>query len=227
MGKTALATVALYDKRVVAHFGRRRVFTSVETATEPRAILAKLVESLGLSPVGDEPSLLRVLETNAAEQPFAAILDNAETVFDIDRVESERLLSLVGSIKGLSIAVTIRGIAPPIPNAVSIADLQKLSAGSAKDAFLEVAGATFEDDPDLLLLLEALDGHALSIHLVAAQAIGLPSLRGLRESWDDAHAEILRASGEQESRLTSVRASLALSLNTRRMRSTPLARRLV
>lgn len=90
-----------------------------------------------------------------------------------------------------------------------------------------MAGTRFKDDSDLPQLLQALDGHALSIRLVAAQGIGLPSLKGLRESWDDAHAEILRISGETESRLTSVRASLALSLNSRRMKATPLARRLL
>jgi tetratricopeptide (TPR) repeat protein len=227
MGKTALATAALYDPRVIARFSRRRVFASLETATEPRAILAKLVETLGLPPTGDEVSLLRILETNAAEQPLAAILDNAETVFDIDRANCERLLNLVSQVKGLSLTVTIRGVAPPMPNAVLLDNLSKLERDPARDAFLSVAGVSFVADPNLPHLLEALDGHALSIRLVAAQAIGLPTLDGLRESWDDAHAEILRVFGEEESRLTSVRASLALSLNSRRMKSTPLAKRLV
>ncbi len=227
MGKTALATAAIYDPRVVSYFGRRRVFASLETATEARAILAKLVEAIGLPPTGDEISLMRILETNAAERPLATILDNAETVFDIDRAGSERLLSLVANINGLSVVITIRGVPPVIPGAVSIDELPKLPVNPARAAFLAVAGATFQGDPDLPSLLEALDGHALSIRLVAAQAIGLPSLRGLRESWDDAHAEILRISGEEESRLTSVRASLALSLNSRRMKSNPLARRLL
>ena len=227
MGKTAVTTVAFYDPRIVAQFGRRRVFASLEAATEGRAILAKLVDALGLPPTGDEVSLLRVLETNAAEEPFAAILDNAETVLDTDRSAAERLLKLTAQIRGLSLAVTIRGVAPPIPGAVQIEDLPKLNPNAARDAFLEVAGNSFKDDPDFPHLLHALDGHALSIHLVAAQAIGSPSLVGLRESWDEVHAEILRMSGEEESRLTSVRASLALSLNSRRMKAAPLARRLI
>jgi hypothetical protein len=107
MGKTAVATAALFDPRVVARFGRRRVFASLEAATESRAILAKLVEALGLPPTGDDASLLRILENNAAERPLAAVLDNAETVFDIDRAGSERLLSLVAHVPGLSLATTI------------------------------------------------------------------------------------------------------------------------
>jgi tetratricopeptide (TPR) repeat protein len=227
MGKTAVTTAALYDQRIVSRFGRRRVFASLETATEAHAILARLVEALGLPPTGDQISLLRILEANATEKPFAAILDNAETVFEADRDAAERFLNLVARIRGLSLAVTIRGVAPPIPGSIQIHDLPKLALEAARAAFLAVGGDLFQDDPDLPHLLEALDGHALSIRLVAAQAIGSPSLEGLRESWDEAHAEILRRSGEEEGRLTSVRASLALSLNNKRMKSTPFARRLM
>jgi SIR2-like domain len=227
MGKTAVATAALYDPRIIARFRRRRVFASLETGTEPRAVLAKLVEALGLLPTGDEVSLLRILEASAAERPIAAILDNADTVFEIDRGESERLLNLAAQIEYLSLAITIRGVAPHIPGAIAIEDLPKLAPPAARDAFLAIAGASFATDPDLPYLLEALDGHALSIQLVAAQASGLPTLKGLRELWDEARAEILHRPGEDESRLTSVRASLSLSLGSRRMKSAPLARRLL
>jgi tetratricopeptide (TPR) repeat protein len=227
MGKTAVATAAFYDPRIIAHFGRRRVFASLETATEPRAILGKLVETLGLAPTGDEVSLLRLVEANAAEKPLAAILDNAETVFDTDRVTSERLLNLVAQVQGLSLVVTIRGVPPHVPGGMQIDNLTQLDRDAATDAFLAVAGSSFKNDQDLPHILHALDGHALSIRLVAAQAIGSTSLAGIRESWDEVHAEILRISGEEESRLTSVRASLALSLNSKRMKSTPLARRLM
>ena len=96
-----------------------------------------------------------------------------------------------------------------------------------REAFLSVAGNSFRNDPDLFPLLATLGGHALTIRLVAAQAIGLPSLKGLRETWDDAHAAILPLSDEAEGLGTSLRASLVLSLNSRRMKATPLARRLL
>jgi tetratricopeptide (TPR) repeat protein len=226
IGKTAVATAAMYDPQIVGRFQRNRIFASLETATEARDVLAKLVEALGIPPTGDELSLMRILETSAANKPVAAVLDNAETVFEIDRTNSLRLVNVVKGIAGLSLVVTIRGTAPPIPDAV-IDDLPKLNITASRDAFLAIAGQHFGNDSDLMHLLDGLDGHALSIHLVAAQAIGSPSLKGLRESWDDAHAKILRISGEAESRLTSVRASLALSLNSRRMTSTPLGRRLL
>lgn len=227
MGKTSIVTAALYDPRIIERFGRRRVFASLEAATEPRAIVSKLVETLGISPTGDEATLLRIVVTSAAERPIAAVLDNVETVFDSDRAEAERLLNLIARIKGLSVAITIRGVPPSVAGANLIDDLPKLDSTAAHDAFLSIAGASFATDPDLPALLNAFDGHALSICLVAARSNGLPSLQGIRESWDEARAEILRRPSEEESRLNSVRASLALSLSSRRMKSNPFARRLL
>ena len=60
MGKTAVATVALYDPRIVSHFGRRRVFASVEAAENPAPFSLSSLRSLGLPSTGDEVSLLRI-----------------------------------------------------------------------------------------------------------------------------------------------------------------------
>ena len=225
MGKTTVATAALYDPQVTEQFGRRRVFVSLDSASEPRALLAQLAAALGLSATGDTVSLLRLIEIDAGDDHTAAVLDNAETVFEADYGEAERLLKLAAQIKGLSLVTTIRGAPPAIPSAAVIGDLPKLEPGAAREAFLSVSGSEFANDDDLDHLLDALDGHALSIRIIAAQAIGLSSLAGLRQSWEEAHAEILRQPGSKESHLTSVRASLALSLKSRRM--TPLARRLL
>src|ERR1051326_1180464 len=227
IGKTAVATAALYEPRIIAKYGRRRVFVSLESATEPRAILGKLVDSLGLPAMGDEVSLQRILEASAAERPIAAILDNAETVFEANRNEAERLLALAAQVTGLALVITTRGIPPYIPGAIAIGELPKLAAEPARESFIAFAGRHFDSDPDLAPLLRALDGHALSIRLVAAQAAGSVALKGLRESWDEVHDEILRRPGEEETRLTSVRVSLSISIKSRRMQSTPLARRLM
>ena len=118
MGKTAVATAGLYDPRVVQKFGKRRVFAPLDSATEPRALLTQLVDALSMPATGDNVSLLRLIENYAATHPLVAILDNAETVFDADRSEPERLLKLVGQIDGLSVVVTIRGTPPSVPGAL-------------------------------------------------------------------------------------------------------------
>jgi len=48
MGKTSVATAAFYDPGLVAQFGERRIFVSLEAAAEPRALLTQLVDALGM-----------------------------------------------------------------------------------------------------------------------------------------------------------------------------------
>jgi len=227
MGKTAIATAALYDNRVVGLFGRRRVFAALDNDTEPRAILARIVEAMRLPAAGDNATLLRLLETHTGPEHLVAVLDNAEGVFDNDRAEAERLVRLASQVRGLSIVVTIRGAPPVVPQAEVIGDLPKLDPTASRHTFLSIAGEDLADDVSLPHLLDALDGHALSLHLVAAQATGLANLIGLREAWEEAHAEILASPGANEDRLTSVRASLRLSLGAKAMLQAPLARRLL
>jgi tetratricopeptide (TPR) repeat protein len=229
MGKTTVAVAAMYDPAVKARFGRRRVFATVEDAPEPRAFLAKLADALGLPASGDEASLLRAIENACAAAPVAAILDNAETALDADVPEGQRILRLLAQVPNLSLAVTMRGVPVQLrADAEVLGDLAPLQLDAARSAFLAVAGPEFEHDPFLDPLLEStLDGHALSIQLVAAQAVGLPSLAGLHERWNEERGTILKQEGAKESRLTSGRASLALSLKSLRMAGQPLARRLL
>jgi hypothetical protein len=124
--------------------------------------------------------------------------------------------------------VTIRGTPVRLGlKSETIGDLPPLRLDAARDAFLASRVRSLRAirwlEP---LLVSTLEGHALSIRLVAAQAIGLPSLAGLQERWDEGRAAILRQ-GTRETRLTSVRASLALSLKSPRIVAQPLARRLV
>ncbi|HKH33398.1 MAG TPA: hypothetical protein VKA80_04415 [Beijerinckiaceae bacterium] len=52
----------------------------------------------------------------------------------------------------------------------------------------------------------------------------MASLAGLQERWNEERGAILKQEGAKEGRLTSVRASLALSLKSPRMAGQPLAR---
>ena len=73
------------------------------------------------------------------------------------------------------------------------------------------AGDHFAADPALPGLLKALDGHPLSIELLAANAQGKADLKGLAADWNDRRADLLRR-GAANDRKTSLRASLDLSL---------------
>ena len=68
-----------------------------------------------------------------------------------------------------------------------------------------------EKDPLLGPLLNAMDGHPLSIILLAARAKGQADLRLLLKEWEEKKAEILKRGAGGE-RLTNTRVSLGLSL---------------
>ena len=60
---------------------------------------------------------------------------------------------------------------------MKLRDVESLGFDDARDLFLREAGAHHAADPALPSLLEALDGHPLSIELLAANAAGKADLK--------------------------------------------------
>ena len=89
-------------------------------------------------------------------------------------------------------------------------DVERLSGRDARALFPRHAGEQFAGDPALPGLLADLDGHPLSIELLAANARGKPNLKG----WPPigaTGARLLKA-GTADARLKSLRVSLEISL---------------
>ena len=107
---------------------------------------------------------------------------------------TEALLGRLAEIEGLRLVITVRGETPHIPGPG--AARCRTSNGSATDEaralFLRHAGDQFAADPALPDLLRALDGHPLSIELLAANAAGKSNLKGLAADWSDRRADLLR-----------------------------------
>ena len=82
------------------------------------------------------------------------------------------------------------------------------------------AGDQFAADPALPGLLAALDGHPLSIELLAANARGKANLKGLADDWKTRRARLLK-SGKGDDRLKSLRVSLDISLEALGTESAP------
>jgi tetratricopeptide (TPR) repeat protein len=225
MGKTTIAVNALYDSRIRVKYGDRRIFVALDAAREPHAILTLLAAGLGLPATGGDNQLLSLIGAASAESPILAILDNADTPHGVDGMATERLLRLLSQVDGLALIVTTRGTAPIFGQKTDIPDLKSLTHVAAGQAFLAIAGEPLRNDPDLDPLLSAVDGHPLSIVLLAAQARGQAHLADLRLAFEKQRAELLKRPGiNREDRLTSARASLRVSLENKTMSS--LARRL-
>ena len=214
MGKTTLALAAAHDPRVVARFGKeRRFFVNLEPAPNAEGALTRLATDLGLPASGAASEVEAKIAAACAGQPTLAILDNLETPWRKDIAATEALLGRLAAIDGLRLVITVRGEPPKLPGAGArtLRDVEQLQDADARALFLRHAGDHFAADPALPGLLSALDGHPLSIELLAANAQGKPDLKGLAADWSDRRADLLRH-GAGNDRKTSLRASLDLSL---------------
>jgi len=214
MGKTTLALAAAYNPAVVARFrAERRVFVNLEPVPDAEGVLRALANALGLDASGAAAAVEQAIADSCAARPALAILDNFETPWRKEKAATEAMLGRLAAVKGLRLIVTARDEPPYIPGGgVKLRDVESLGFDEARELFLREAGAQHVADPALPKLLEALDGHPLSIELLAANAAGKVDLKSLAADWSDRHAAMLRR-GDGDTRLTSLRVSLGISLS--------------
>jgi tetratricopeptide (TPR) repeat protein len=213
MGKTTLALAAAHDQRVKDRFGKARIFVNLEVAASAEAVLRGVAAGLGVDTTGSTASILDAMGALVAKVPTLAILDNVETPWHAEPVETEKMLGHLSGLSGLRLVLTVRGETPRVPGgAVTLDDVERLKLEDAKALFLREARDRFATDAALPTLLVALDGHPLSIVLMAAQTDARSDLAGLAQDWEKRRSEVL-ARGLANDRLTSVRVSLGLSLD--------------
>jgi tetratricopeptide (TPR) repeat protein len=219
MGKSTVAVAAAYDPQIIERFGKRRVVVNLEHRSDPLDLLILLASELGLTPEPTHNSTLAAIRHACELAPAFAILDNAEGLIEANEAETSRLLGLLRDTPGLSFVIISFENLPGLTGWERLDDLSPLIFDEARSLFCGIATKIQPDDPDLQPLLEALDGHALSLTIVAGRVDGEPSLKPMLERWNVQKGLLL------QDRRTSVRASLRLSLTSRHM--TPIAKRLL
>ena len=183
MGKSTLAVAAAHDAAVKARYGNRRTFVNLEPHTTADAMVRACATALGVSATGALTEVLRKLP-EAVQEPHLVILDNLETPWYAQRSETQEWVGQLKDIEGLRLVLTHRGEKPTIPGGVEqLDDVTELPSRDARALFLRDLPDRFAADPDLDPLLHELDGHPLSIVLLAAQADGHPSLKTLLADW--------------------------------------------
>ncbi len=225
MGKSEIAVAAAYDPQIKARFGKRRVFVSLDNRSDPLDLLILLASELGLTTEPTHNSTLAAIRYACGLAPAFAILDNAEGLIEADDVETSRLLGLLRDTPGLSFVVTSFENLPGLAQWERLDDLSPLNFDEARTLFRGIATKIKRDDPDLQPLLNALDGHALSLIIMAGRVDSDLRLKPMLGRWKDEKTLLLQQPGAPEDRRNSVRASLRLSLTSRHL--TPMAKRLL
>jgi hypothetical protein len=227
IGKSTLALAALLHDRVVEKFKGRCFFVDCEKIRSAYDLPNMVASAMGFPPgrvLGERSP------DGAAPAPAALVLDNFETPWEAQAQESEAFLKkLAARSNKLALVVTLRGGELPWAGQWGPAiRLLPLSREASTKAFLDVAGRHFEHDPDLQRLLPALDGHPLSIYLLAAQVQAQQTLEYTLTEYKMARTRMLQGKNyPQQDRRTSLGASLELSINGHRMRANPNAQKLL
>jgi hypothetical protein len=217
MGKTTVAVAGSYDERLIEKFGERRVFVNLENRTDPLEVFILLAAELGLSPEPTQSATLAAIRYSCGQESAFAILDNAEGLIEANEPQTRGILGLLRDTAGLSFVVTSRESLSALAGWEKIDDLPPLALNESHELFCKIATSVKNDDPDLEPLLIALDGHALSLTIMASRVDSDLTLGPMLKRWEQEKAELLRQPGAQENRHNSVVASLRVSLTSKHM----------
>jgi tetratricopeptide (TPR) repeat protein len=210
IGKSTACLQALHDPRVAERFGKRRHFVRLDGAATAKDMLAGIAPVLGL-PV--EQARIDAVVARLAASPAALALDNLETPWSAETLETEALLAELAAVPGASLAVTLRwgqqpgGVAWREP-----IEVRPLGTEDARRVFLAIAGNRHAADPRLGDLLTALDGVPLAIELLAYPAQAEPDLDGLWQRWQAGERTAMLRRGTGDHRLLNLAVSLELSI---------------
>ncbi|KAJ7792956.1 hypothetical protein B0H14DRAFT_3498655 [Mycena olivaceomarginata] len=139
IGKTSVASMVLFDPRVVEYFGDHRYFVSCDAAGGKDALLTAIAGSLGLQ--GDK-----------LQKKIFEALGGSETPWDTgasSKKDVETFLASLCALDTLSVVITMRGSERPAGVQWSrpfLPQLGPLDVASARGAFLALSDC-LEDDP--------------------------------------------------------------------------------
>ncbi|WP_438001827.1 tetratricopeptide repeat protein [Sorangium sp. So ce185] len=215
IGKSTASRAVLHRPEVVARFGERRFFVELDAAPDAASAAVALADALRVPP---GPELRQRALSSLAAGPAVLALDNLETPWDGgDQAGTETLLAELAAMPQLGLVASVRGAGRPGRVAWRApVELRPLAPAAAEEMFCAIAGEEHRGEPALAELLSLQEGVPLAIDLLASAAQG-NDLVNLRAEWELSRAAVLERGGGTRDRLRSWKASLELSIGSRRM----------
>jgi tetratricopeptide (TPR) repeat protein len=216
IGKTTITLEAASHPDIIARYGQRRWFVSLEAASNIHNFDVAVLQALGLDPA---IAKFETALTRLAERPALVILDNLETSWEADRLAVEDRLARLARVPGIALLASFRGVDAVLGAEWTIeTEVSPLQDAAAKALFFCVARKISEDDPHLESLLYELGGVPLAISLVAMRVRPFSTLSDIWAEWKETGVALARRMGVEPSRLTSVPHSIEFSLRSLRLR---------
>ncbi|KAG8957077.1 hypothetical protein FRC03_010569 [Tulasnella sp. 419] len=232
MGKTSVALKIIYNALVVDRFGDNRCWIPCEQATSVPFLLELIAKSLNLPGSSSNDRLADIVNfLKTTKLPYILLLDNLETPWDIEGQQSNvaEVLATIACIPSVSFIITMRGNQPPSSDTIEwteprLPSLTQLDPDAAEEAFLRI-GSNAKGDPELRTLLQKLDYMPLAITLMARLSEAGETVADLLEQWKSERTRLLDQPGGD--RRNSIEVSIKLSLESRSVKGSPDALRLL
>ncbi|KAJ6623445.1 hypothetical protein B0H10DRAFT_792399 [Mycena sp. CBHHK59/15] len=222
IGKTSVASMVLFDPRVVECFGDYRYFISCDAARGKDDLLTSIAGPLGIQ--GDRLQKKILDRLGDSEHRSIIVLDNFESPWeapDASKKDVENLLAALSALDNLALVITMRGSERPAGVRWSrpfLPQLGPLDVASARQAFLALSDC-LEDDLWIDPLLSAVDCVPLAVALMANLA-ETDSTESLLLRWREEQSSLLHRTPDRRS---SLDISIGISLNSPRMKAVPEA----
>ncbi|KAJ7448382.1 P-loop containing nucleoside triphosphate hydrolase protein, partial [Mycena latifolia] len=224
MGKTSLAQAALHHPDIVAKY-EDRVFVACDSANTGNDIAALLAAHLGVK-LGKH-MMKPLIQYFSGKPPSLLILDNLETAWEPkeSRGTVEEVLSMLTDIKDLALIITMRGAERPAKvrwTRPFLPPLKPLTKDAAWQTFVDIA-EDYHDTEQINQVLNLTDHLPLAVELIA-HLVSFDGCSNVLDNWEREKTSLLSKGQDKRSSLDS---SIALSLSSSRMNSTPGAKALL
>ena len=220
IGKTSLALSILHDARVQTKYGDARVFVSCEAASTPDRLVNELAVAFQIKTEDVRDLPLDAILRHLALNPCILVLDNFETSWDPPEYRSdvELVLREITSVSQIIVIITLRGSQRPpgVEWSNLMPPLQPVDLDSASSIFCTISQKL---DHHAVNLIKAVDCVPLAVTLLAnLAAVDGETTEALWARWAEESTAMVE--GGQD-RLSSLEASVRLSLSSPRMNKDP------
>ncbi|KAJ6505219.1 hypothetical protein C8R45DRAFT_1181309 [Mycena sanguinolenta] len=224
MGKTSLAKAVLHHPDIETKF-EQRFFVAAESANTTRELAALIALHVGLQAGRD---LTKPVVQYFSQRPSCLlILDNLETPWEPmeSRQKIEEFLAFLSDIPELALMITMRGAERPANvrwTRPFLPVLEPLSDDAARRTFTDITDDE-HDDLQVDQLLQLTGNMPLAVELIAA-LVDHEGCSNVLERWQKEKTTTL---SDGHDRRSSLDASIAVSLSSPRMKTSPEAKDLL